>query len=985
MIPDQDQLNRAFGLMCKQSANVQYFFFKLDDPDWLFVLKDRDLFRHPPSMIPDLHGNLRISGNWPQADYLKRMAKKGDYTVQKQVLEIMLEVGKTNNYFIHRDFAETALAMPTDLAVKWAKHEAKWLRDGNNMFRYLEDRLGQLASKLAKEGQSDVALKLAAELLSVFPDPEADKKAHPKDEAEKIAYSSLQPQIRTDQYNYEQILKQNIPDMVNSAPFETLGLLCKLLDKFILCSQREGDKHKPYDFTSVTRPAIEDHEQNNNNDHTIDGSLITAVRDTAEKICKEQPAKTQEMVEKVESFGWNIFRRIGLHLLRVVENPPIDMVEKRLLNEELFNYVGTHHEYFHLTKKYFGKLSAESKTRILRWIDETKKEKEYQEEHDSELTSEKKERQIKYWQYRKLIPIQEYLTGEWKARFDALKQELKEPEIPPDFHSYMSSMWEGPQSPKKHEDLAQMSMNERIEYLKTWKPSGEWMAPTPDGLGGVLGALVAENPEIYATEIERFMDKDIDPTYIRHTISGFCQALEKGKVLPYALLFKLCKWIVDQPAKIPGRVVPKQLRDGIEMDADWRSTRREIARLFEKVFDDKMKLPFELRDEAWVIIKPLADDSEPSLEYETKYGGNNMDPLTLSINTVRGKALHGVIDYALWVCRNIKDDIQKREQRPPSFRDMPEVANVLKTHLDLENDKSQTSRAVFGQWLPQLVNIDKEWVKSNLAQIFPHEPDFKQLRDATWNTYLMYSGLYNSVFEVIQNIYEEEVKSLAGKTIKEDSYKTPEIRLSEHVVVLYAREKIDLNEGGLIDTIFRSASDELKYHMMDFIGRSLQGEKDLKKNVVALFKQLWEWRIQMVGGIEKMPLKELSAFGWWFASGKFENSWAFAYLEKVLQRVGISRSNLYVFEYMSKVFPAYPKESLRCLLLFIDKNDDPWFFFGTHKQKKVWSILEQAMNSLDDNSHSKAEEIIHLLGSKGYLDYRKLLKKSERQGPANSK
>ena len=29
-----------------------------------------------------------------------------------------------------------------------------------------------------------------------------------------------------------------------------------------------------------------------------------------------------------------------------------------------------------------------------------------------------------------------------------------------------------------------------------------------------------------------------------------------------------------------------------------------------------------------------------------KYGGDNMDPLTLSLNTIRGKALHAVMGYA---------------------------------------------------------------------------------------------------------------------------------------------------------------------------------------------------------------------------------------------------------------------------------------------------------------------------------------------------
>jgi len=41
----------------------------------------------------------------------------------------------------------------------------------------------------------------------------------------------------------------------------------------------------------------------------------------------------------------------------------------------------------------------------------------------------------------------------------------------------------------------------------------------------------------------------------------------------------------------------------------------------------------------------------------------------------------------------------------------------------------------------------------------------------------------------------------------------------------------------------------------------------------------------------------------------------------------------------------------------------------------MWSILESALAMDDPVIRNAAEEIVHLLGSKGYMQYRELLKK----------
>jgi hypothetical protein len=59
-----------------------------------------------------------------------------------------------------------------------------------------------------------------------------------------------------------------------------------------------------------------------------------------------------------------------------------------------------------------------------------------------------------------------------------------------------------------------------------------------------------------------------------------------------------------------------------------------------------------------------------------------MDPLTLSINTVRGEAMHAVIQYATW---------RKLAQEELDLGSLPDVARNLEAHLDPSRDRSETS------------------------------------------------------------------------------------------------------------------------------------------------------------------------------------------------------------------------------------------------------------------------------------------------------
>ena len=230
------------------------------------------------------------------------------------------------------------------------------------------------------------------------------------------------------------------------------------------------------------------------------------------------------------------------------------------------------------------------------------------------------------------------------------------------------------------------------------------------------------------------------------------------------------------------------------------------------------------------------------------------------------------------------------------------------------------------------------------------------------------------VYSALRDIYREEVEALSSAEIKEVDDESPESRLAHHLMVLYAWGEIGTEKDGLIEAFFEKAPSVITSKALSHIGRDLDSNSRTEEpECIKRFKELWDWRLNLAGGIDKTPKKNLAAFGRWFASGKCGDQWAFERLEAVLKRTDIGESDLFVFRHMLKVFKDFPRESLRCLRLFIDHNQDQWFF--GHKEEDVWKILEAALQMPGQEIKDTAEEIVHLLGSKGYLQYRELLKK----------
>jgi hypothetical protein len=932
-----------------------YFFDRLQRPGWIKPLWRNGFFRFPPGLERDMEqGTIRFPP-WPEARYLARMAN----SKPELVACIIMEMEDTDNAAVHVNLVDAALNMPPEISARLVEKAVKWAK---SPYLPLPVKLGELMIYWANGNMTEEAISLACALLDVFP---AEKSSNLRPE-ERYALPP-EPRARFSEYEYEHILKNYYPELVRAAPLPALELLCDLLGKATRLSRHREDDKGPEDLSYVWRPAIEDHTQNLG--HTLKDALVEGVRDAAEVALRSGSMSIQQVVETLERRGWKIFQRITLHILRLFSEQAEGLVATHLTDRRLFDDVGVWHEYALLLRSTFSQLSGQDQRMILNWIEEGPDEERFKkwrlEQNGAPPSEDEFARYREIWQLDRLAWIElKNLPADWQERYKSMVAKHGEPEHP-EFPVYGWFVWVGPTSPKTAKELAAMPVESIVSFLKTWRPpENAYREPSPEGLARILSSVVAEAPQRFAIEAARF--QGLDPTYVRALLSGLREGLKQQKAFEWNPVLLLCRWVVDQPREIPGRKV-----DTLEADPDWGWARKAIADLLSAGFEKGGgEIPIEMRKEVWRILLPLTEDPDPTPEYEERYGGTNMDPVTLSINSTRGEAIHAVIRYALWVRRHLEKQTDSNDRLARGFDEMPEVREVLEAHLDVTHDPSLAVRAVYGQWFPELALLDPTWAEARKGRIFPLDEESQAYFDAAWNAYVVFCRPYDNVFDLLRDAYMHAVKRMGDLDDSTSWVENPDKRLIEHLMTYYWRGKVNLQDPLLV-SFWEEASDMLRAYAIEFIGHALwQTESMIPPEITIRLQNLWNQRLSRAQEAPSKHEKEVSAFGWWFVSEKLDPNWSVANLMAALKLVPKVKPGNKVIEHLARTVITHPLESVECLRRIAEGDREGWQLYGSRDE--IRQILQVGLSHPE--VREEAEAVIHYLGSRGFHDYRDLLK-----------
>lgn len=113
----------------------------------------------------------------------------------------------------------------------------------------------------------------------------------------------------------------------------------------------------------------------------------------------------------------------------------------------------------------------------------------------------------------------------------------------------------------------------------------------------------------------------------------------------------------------------------------------------------------------------------------------------------------------------------------------------------------------------------------------------------------------------------------------------------------------------------------------------------------------------------------LQAFGWWFASGCFSPKWGIKLLLDVFALAGGVDADFAVAEHLTQTVHEEPLGSLLALRSLITADRDGWHVLGWKDSART--VLKETLSNTMTQDQARA--IIHLLGARGYIEFRDLL------------
>ncbi len=965
-IPPKEDLEKLRDHLPNNYVARSYFFEKLDQPAWLLPLKGYGFFDHPREKEYDPENDRWVSPVWPQTSYLARMAEKDPQTVH----DIAVDIPDTDNASINSDLAEAAMAkaMPPALAADLTPRVLAWVESSSALID--PKKVGAFIGYLAEGAQAQAALRIARSFLAVAPHRRAITAAVQG----TTLYLPPGPQIRIGEAEYEEVVRLSVPALVRADGMGTMEWLCELLDDAISLSQRPSAEDA-WDMSPTWRPAIDS--DAGFVSYAIPNLLVSTIRDAAVQIATLHPRQVRPVVDLLEKRHRHVFHRLALHILRIVPGSAKDLITARLTEHDRFSTEELWRETGLLMREHFANLSPGDQAKILSWIDEGPHFESVDASEEGSLivsapTNDEKAHLTKEWQLQRLEPIHNLLPPEWRDRYDELVSELGEPR---QFESPTMGMgettWVGPTSEISADALRSSSVEVIIERLRNRPPSGPPMGHSPEGLARELSPVVAADPERFATQSNLF--RGVDPTYVRGVLMGLSEAVKQKRPFSWQPVLSFCQWIVAQPRELPGR-----LSEHPDLDTGWGWTRKTIAELMSTgLAEGPMEIPFGLRQACWDILLSLTEDPEPTLEDETRHEG--MDPATLSINTTRGQAMHAVVRYALWIRRHLSNRAKAGDRALIGFGDMQEVREVLDRHLDPALEPTLSIRSIYGWWFVSLTWLDSDWARTRASSVFPKDSQWRRLRDAAWDAYITFTNPYRPAFELLRGEY----RHYAGQIDQVDTNRmralptSPAARLCEHLMILYSQGLITLaDHDRILNLFFEKAGGELRGHAIESVGRWLREPAPVPTEVLDRLKDLWTWRTHEARNapVPAAHATELAAFGWWFASGKFDDHWALAQMEAVLGLVGRIEPEGSVLARLADLSADMMSEVLNALELIIRGDARGWVVLT--RREPIRTILTKALQSPDPISR-RATELINRLSARGHHVFSDLLSPSE--------
>lgn len=930
------------------------FFRLLDSPVWIEPLKRAGFFSCPQLLVDE--GSGIRHPHWPPSEYLARIARAAPTDIAKTLALI-----ETNNLSILRDIVTAANNMPIEIAATVLPMVCKAVRA--DQIGTIRPQATELCAAFATNGIENAAMMLADAMFDLQRTP-----------------GDLSGGSRH-RYWYEEGLRKIVPLLTERQAEPFITRLCNWLGEAIEQDERHWGSPSRAVNSWLWRPAIEEHEQNR--DYDFPSAMVGFVRQAFEQAIGDGHMTLESGLAIVATQPASVFRRLRIHLLNHFAERACDLVRMEVLSDRtMLDTPEYRHEYAMLVGKRFSMLSQEERARWLAWIEVDHNINLNDANHEpagpnTESSDSHQSARVRRWQLTRLHWIRSHLVGSQMDLYQELLAQFGEPHHA-EFNTYHQPARWGFDSPLTIEELNSRPFAENIERIDAWEPPGMQTFPydpQKEGLAVTFGHYVAG--DVCKLSAQADLLKDRQPIYVRTFIERITDAA-KTESIDIGAVLTLCAWVVDQPTSRDPAII-EQSRD--MADPDWQYTRDSICRFLRAICDRAARegsssslLTF--REDISALLNSLLRDP-PAFDVFDETLRSNLqvhDFLTAALNSPRGKALDALIAYARWIAKIQQRVELGRTYVPNGFGDMAEVQANLDWQI-AGNNATFDSHAIIGTYLGLLHWIDQAWVEEKCRAIFDLAVIDRDPRRAygwaAWNALLVWGDTSPAIYRMLRSQFRFAVQRLPKATIPPNAGKTPLHHFGDQLVLLYGRGTLlEFDEESLLFEFLKSANSDVRSQSIAFVGHILNDNTQLSEDVLARFRNLWDWYWPRFGRTDTNARPQSGLFPLWFASSHLAAEWTLPRLAQYLEIVPIPECDERVLGRLTTLADTHIESVTRLLDQMIRADDEGWRIHAW--SNAAMEILKVALLS-NETAEGMAVRLIDDLARHGHLAFSRLL------------
>ena len=928
----------------RDPISLNQLFGRCSDPAWLPQLRWAGFFKSAPGAVFDAeHNGFRFPG-WPAGEYLGRLAMEP--AAAPEVTEILEQLPASDNPYAYQSIVTTAITLPVELGVRLVPQVLTGVRMRGHLPRGTD--VAEFSAHLAEEGHLGTAYELADELLRLQTE---------EGPLARRAASSF------GDWEFSEVCKKLAPTLVAANPLRAYEFASNRLEESLALSA--PDRLPGWDMSEYWRPSLTDESERERDPRS---ALVDFTRHALDAAVSASALSIDDAVADLRERGSLIFDRLALCILAAHPTLNLDLAARVAFEEEADEDRRTLNEVARLQAAVFPLVPDSTASCFLERVDggpgpdlDDWRER-FQAAKEVEPTEADTAEYVAWWKTTRLFPVLEHLDATRRAEYDALVSLLKKPPRWDDYQIFRVRSFWGDKPPVDENVIAGMTTDELADYLRTWEPpSDNFDGPTIRGMARQLQSVVEKDPEKFACRAEHFLD--LRQEYVDALIHGLTQALRAGGAFSWEpVLDFLRACTVDH----------RYLNTGTERD-EGDETLGASANLLETgLTSSANRIPDGHLDDVWRILAPVFTDPNPTLEHEQKYGGSNMDPFALSLNTVRGKATHALIALLVEKARAAGEfDLPLSGRRGISR--WPELESTLDRCLDVSREPSLTVRAAIGAHLDLLALIDPEWFEEHRTVLFP--VSHQEHREVVFDAYLLWGTIREPLIPLFRDEYLYRTGRLSEPPAVTWERREPQEALARHVVAMYLHGDIELDDE-LMRAVYCEANQTLWSAATARVYLGLGKHKDppepTDSEYVARSVRLWEWRIRLAedaasAGDATEFRPELEDFSHWVISGEFDEKWWIDQLERVTDVIGHVELDGPVLDAVASAAERHPLPAVRVATELL--IHDPWAFLASAHGDAFMSVVTAAVSSDVPEAVRGGRDLANRLVGKGHHEF----------------